>query len=92
MSVVEAMQVGKVCVLTSVGEIPHYATDGDSAIFVDDSSEEAWERAMRRVRAVITNVENCERMSKAAHRVFRERPLFKDSLIEAIYGGGSSSE
>lgn len=88
MSVVEAMQAGKVCILTPVGEIPHYATDDESAIFVDDSSHEAWELSMQRVKAVIMDVENCKQLSKVAHEVFQNRPLFKDSLLAAIRSEG----
>src|SRR5690606_837696 len=92
MSVVEAMQAGKVCIVTPVGEIPHYATDGESAVFVDHSSDEAWENAMQWVLATVVDMDKCARISQAAFGTFRERPLFKDSLIKAIHTKGHHSE
>lgn len=84
MSVVEAMQVGKVCVLTAVGEIPHYARDGVSALVVDPSSDENWERSMQRVLAAVVDPDVCQQLSQAAHDSFKGKPLFKDALVAEI--------
>lgn len=84
MSVVEAMQAGKVCVLTAVGEIPYYAHDGVSALFVDHSSDENWERSMQRVLTVVADPDACQRVSQAAHNSFKEAGLFKDGLVAEI--------
>lgn len=84
MSVVEAMQVGKVCVLTAVGEIPHYARDGVSALVVDPSSDENWERSMQRVLAAVVDPDVCQQLSQAAHDSFKGKPLFQDALVAEI--------
>jgi len=88
MSVVEAMQAGKVCVVAPVGEIPNYAENSQSAIFVDTSTPECWEHSMQQVLEIISDETYCRRISESAHDVFRDRPLFKDSLVEVISSGG----
>ncbi|WP_257669527.1 glycosyltransferase family 4 protein [Parapedobacter tibetensis] len=84
MSVAEAMQHGMVCVVTAVGEIPNYAKDGQSAIFMDTRTPESWEAAMNKLLLIIQDEEKCSSISKAAHETFRNTPIFSDSLIDAI--------
>jgi glycosyltransferase involved in cell wall biosynthesis len=84
MSVVEAMQNGLVCIVTPVGEIPHYAQDGESAIFVDYRSKEAWEDSLQKVERVMNDNELYAQLSNNCFHNFSEKICYADSLIENI--------
>ncbi len=78
MSVVEAMQIGLVPVVTPVGEIANYCKDEVSAIFVheDDAAIEA-------VLALLSNPDRYRWMSCAAAKYWQERPLYRDDFLDA---------
>lgn len=78
MSVVEAMQLGLVPVVTPVGEIAHYCADGESAIFVGDIQQ-----TVRRVGALLVNPEAFSRMATAAQGVWQGQHLYRDDVLAA---------
>jgi len=84
MSVAEAMQNGLVCVVTEVGEIANYATDGVSAVLIDPATAESWEMSLTRLLDILKSEEMCRSISGSAYRVFKGAPIFSESLIAAI--------
>lgn len=81
MSVAEAMQNGMVCVVTPVGEISNYATDMETAIFIDISSPEKWTQSLDKVEAVINDEAIYNRISDDSYEKFRNVKTYSDSLI-----------
>ncbi len=84
MSVAEAMQNGLVCVVTKVGEIANYAADGVSAVVLDPATTESWELSLNRLLDILKSEELCRSISNSAYRVFKETPVFSESLVAAI--------
>ncbi|MGK6349750.1 glycosyltransferase family 4 protein [Parapedobacter sp. DT-150] len=84
MSVAEAMQQGIVCFVTPVGGIAQYAVDGCSAVFAETADEQSWERSLRKLLEVLGDRQQCEAISNEAHQVFKNMPVFADSLVTAI--------
>ena len=84
MSVVEAMQHGMLCVVTPVGEIPNYTSDGENAVLMDVVGGVISEYSLRNLLAVLNDRQSCEAISSAAHRRFKNAPVFADSLVEAL--------
>lgn len=78
MSVVEAMQLGLVPVVTPVGEIANYCTDSVSAVFVTDIQQTA-----HRLRELLENPEAFSRMASAAQTVWQGRRLYRDDVLAA---------
>jgi glycosyltransferase involved in cell wall biosynthesis len=81
MSVAEAMQYGMVCVVTPVGEIPHYAKDGVSAIFVHGQMASPGEETLSRIQRVISDTAQYDWISAHAFQYFQGKPCYADSLI-----------
>ncbi len=78
MSVTEAMQLGLVPVVTPVGEIARYCSDGQNAIIVRDD-----ERAVQDILEVIANPMAFERLARAAQSHWHGQPLYRDSVLSA---------
>jgi glycosyltransferase involved in cell wall biosynthesis len=84
MSVAEAMQNGLVCIVTPVGEIPNYATDMETAIFIDVSSKEKWEQSLDKVETVIHADGIYKQISSACYEKFKHVKTYSDSLIDEL--------
>jgi len=78
MSVVEAMQLGLVPVVTRVGEIAQYAQHGNNSIVVCDDSE-----AVKDVIALIEDDERYQTVRQRAIAVWSDHPLYRDSVLAA---------
>jgi glycosyltransferase involved in cell wall biosynthesis len=78
MSVVEAMQLGLVPVVTPVGEIANYARHGENALVVNDDKE-----AVTDVLALLNNDALYQAMRDRAVASWSGQPLYKDSMLAA---------
>jgi len=78
MSVIEAMQLGLVPVVTPVGEIGRYCRDSQNAIVVRDDVD-----AVNRVIALIGDGAFYQRMAKAAFATWQAQPLYRDDVVAA---------
>jgi glycosyltransferase involved in cell wall biosynthesis len=78
MSVVEAMQLGLVPVVTPVGEIAHYSHHGENAVVVTDDVA-----AVADVLALLEDDERYQAMRKQAMATWADKPLYKDSVLAA---------
>lgn len=78
MSVVEAMQLGLVPVVTPVGEIANYCTDGESAIFVSDIQQ-----AVLRIGALLEHPAAFSLMASAAQALWQGKRLYRDDVLAA---------
>lgn len=78
MSVIEAMQLGLVPVVTPVGEIGRYCRDLHNAIVVTDDSD-----AVKRVIALIDQFALYQHMSKAAFATWQTQPQYCDDVVAA---------
>ncbi len=77
-SVVEAMQLGLVPVVTPVGEIANYCQDGRNSIVVHDA-----QRAVARIRQILASPEEYERLSAAAANTWKSSPSYHDDFLSA---------
>ncbi|MCF2491104.1 glycosyltransferase family 4 protein [Dyadobacter sp. CY347] len=84
MSVAEAMQNGLVCIVSPVGEIPNYAKDMESAIFVDIWKKEAWAEAITKIERVFKEPELYERLSLNCYENLKNVETYSKSLIRNI--------
>lgn len=84
MSVAESMQYGLPPIVTPVGEIPNYAKNRISAIFVDISHEEGLMDGLNRVIQVIENPIDYSELCINSNKAFKDYPIFSKSLIEKI--------
>jgi glycosyltransferase involved in cell wall biosynthesis len=78
MAVIEAMQLRLVPVVTPVGGIPTYSTDGLNAVFVDDLDV-----AAGRLEDLIQNPALTLRMSDAAHERFAAARTYAQDFVQA---------
>lgn len=79
MSVVEAMQLGLVPVVTPVGEIGSYCTDGKNALFVGDPGGTAL-----RIKRLLSDPLQYEVMRESAIQTWRKRPIYAESMLQAV--------
>jgi glycosyltransferase involved in cell wall biosynthesis len=77
-SVVEAMQLGLVPVVTAVGEIAAYAQDGINAVIVRQDAE-----AVAEVIALLNDERRYGEIRSRAIATWQDKPLYSDSVIEA---------
>lgn len=84
MSVVEAMQQGMLCVLTPVGEIPYYAEDQVSAVFMEEANGQITMESLYKLVGILRDAEKCSVIATNAQRVFADKPNFAASLLQAI--------
>lgn len=78
MSVVEAMQLGLVPVVTPVGEIQNYCRHGKNAIVITTH-----EAAVQDVRQVLADPGLYAVMRAAAVATWRHSPIYADSMLDA---------
>lgn len=78
MSVVEAMQIGLVPVVTPVGEIAHYCVDGKNAVWVQENAT-----AVDAVLGLLSDADRYKRMSYAAAETWQAKPLYRDDFLAA---------
>ena len=77
MSVVEAMQLGLVPVVTPVGEIVHYARHGENGVVVTDDAA-----VVADVLALLEDDARYQLMRKQAIATWAEQMLYKDSVLD----------
>lgn len=78
MSVVEAMQMGLVPVVTPVGEIARYCIDGKNAVWVQEDAT-----AVDAVLGLLLDADRYKRMSSAAAEYWQAKPLYRDDFLAA---------
>ena len=78
MSVIEAMQLGLVPVVTPVGEIGHYCQDGANAVLVSED-----EAAARHAVGLIGDAETFQRMANAAVQTWLAKRLYREDVMDA---------
>ena len=78
MSVVEAMQLGLVPVVTPAGEIIRYAQNGENAILI--TSEE---QAVADVGLLLGDQRKFWAIRERAIETWKDAPLYRESIIEA---------
>ena len=78
MSVVEAMQLGLVPIVTPVGEIESYARNKQNAVVVTDDDV-----AVADVIALLTDDYRYQGMRREAISTWKNQPLYKDSVLDA---------
>ena len=78
MSVIEAMQLGLVPVVTPVGEIGRYCRDSENAIWVTDDAA-----TVKRVSALLNQPVTYQCMSRAAFDTWQAKPLYRDDVVAA---------
>ncbi len=80
MSVVEAMQMGLVPVVTSVGEIANYAEDGTNALVFRGDLEDLGSRVLE----LIEDPHKWRLLHDAAMETWRRTPIFTESFDAAV--------
>ena len=78
LSVVEAMQIGLVPVVTPVGEIARYCVDGKNAVWVQEDAT-----AVDAVMGLLSDTDRYKRMSYTAAEYWQEKPLYRDDFLAA---------
>jgi glycosyltransferase involved in cell wall biosynthesis len=78
MSVVEAMQLGLVPVVTPVGEIASYCRDGVNAILVESDHKTA-----KKVITLYSEKTPFEALRRQAIKEWQNKPLYRDSVLVA---------
>ena len=78
MSVVEAMQLGLLPVVTPVGEIKNYAQHGKNALVVTDDAT-----TIDDILALIQDDARYQAIRERAVATWAHQPLYKDSVLEA---------
>ena len=82
MSVVEAMQLGLVPVVTPVGEIAGYCRDDENAIVLEDPGK--MEALAKRLLALLQDEEGYRRLSRNARKTWENHPLYSDDFCAAL--------
>ena len=78
MSVVEAMQLGLVPIVTPVGEIPSYCGHGVNALIVESDQQ-----VVEEVRALLSSNEKYQGMRLSGIEAWTDRPLYAESVLQA---------
>lgn len=78
MAVVEAMQLGLVPIVTPVGEIGSYCKDQSNAILVSDD-----DKALLDIQHILTSQEAYDSLRAAAMYTWSNKPIYKDSVLDA---------
>ena len=81
MSVVEAMQMGVVPIVTPVGEIFHYAKNMENAILLDIEHPET---SFTDILNITLNIDLYHQMAQKANETFKNKIIFAESLIQNI--------
>ena len=82
MSVVEAMEMGLVPVVTPVGEISSYVKNRMNGFIVDFDNKKSWHTVL----SYIKELEHAEylRMSNEAIKFWSDKPVYADSMDESL--------
>jgi glycosyltransferase involved in cell wall biosynthesis len=78
MSVVEAMQMGLVPIVTPVGEIPSYCSHGFNSLIVNSDRQ-----AIEDVKSLLINNEKYQSMRLHAIETWKDSQLYADSVLQA---------
>lgn len=78
MSVVEAMQMGLVPIVTPVGEIPAYCAHGFNALIVKSDQQ-----VVENVRGLLNCVKKYQNIRQNAIATWKDAPLYADSVLQA---------
>ena len=78
MSVVEAMQLGLVPVVTPVGEIAHYAHAGENAVVVTDDAI-----AVSEMLALLDDERRYQTLRTKSIAYWLDKPLYKDDVLRS---------
>ena len=78
MSVIEAMQLGLVPVVTPVGEISNYCKNGINAVIVNNSYE-----SLDAIKTLLSDQGAYQLISSAAVTTWSNQPLYKDSFMSS---------
>ena len=78
MSVVEAMQLGLVPVVTPAGEIANYCRNGENSIFIEDETQ-----ALEDIKVILGASVKYRSMRENAIATWRGSPLYAESFIAA---------
>ncbi|MEM7353722.1 MAG: glycosyltransferase, partial [Acidobacteriota bacterium] len=78
MSVVEAMQLGLVVIVTPVGEIASYCNDMDNGVIYDGART-----TLPKVEALLREPGAYRRLSQAAVQTWSHQTLYADDFVEA---------
>ena len=78
MSVVEAMQLGLVPVVTPVGAIKEYCRDEENALLFSGIED-----TQSRIERVLADARQFQRMSRLATAQWADAPLYQDDLLIA---------
>ena len=78
MSVVEAMQLGLVPVVTPAGEIQHYCRHNVNSVIIEDD-----DRAVEDVARLIDNTSDYSALRAAAIAQWQHARLYRESILEA---------
>ena len=76
MSVVEAMQLGLIPVVTAVGEIAYYCSDGVNSLLVRDDAH-----TVASLMELLKNPEQARVMSQAAIDTWTEVPFYRNDVL-----------
>lgn len=77
MSVVEAMQLGLVPVVTPVGEIGSYCRNGENALFVYSNN-----KSIDSIFALLDDNEKYQMLRNNAIKTWQQQPLYAESLLQ----------
>ena len=77
-SVVEAMQLGLVPIVTPVGEIGNYCRDGENSIVVSEDI-----KAASQIERLLCSPDRYRDISEAAIATWQDRPLYRDDVMSA---------
>ncbi|MEY2702308.1 MAG: hypothetical protein RLY43_941 [Bacteroidota bacterium] len=78
MSVIEAMQLGLVPVVTPVGEIGFYCKDGINSLIINELHD-----AVSKIMQVITDSNEYEKIRYSAFETWKDTPRYKDDILIA---------
>jgi glycosyltransferase involved in cell wall biosynthesis len=80
MSVVEAMQMGLVPVVTSVGEIGSYCRNGYNAVIVESERQ-----TVQDVIQLLHSTDQYLALRSAAIATWDDKPLYRDAVLDACH-------
>lgn len=83
-SVVDAMQVGLVCIVTKVGAIKDYSVDMVSALHYEGDKANQIESTVQKILSVIDDPLKYDKISKSATKVFENYKTYGESLYENL--------
>jgi glycosyltransferase involved in cell wall biosynthesis len=76
LSVVEAMQLGLVPIITPVGEIKNYCIDGFNAVVIDNEKN-----TVNKVLDILNNIESFQKLRKNAINTWENSLIYEDNVL-----------